>query len=138
MCEPTLEFIDYAATVDGAALGRAEQRRIALEGQVREALERADLLLTPTVACEPFPAAGPVPATIAGRAVPLGGAEPFTMLANLTWLPAISIFAGFTARGLPVGLQVCARWGWDGTLLRLAQIWEERAQAPPPLTASGG
>jgi Asp-tRNA(Asn)/Glu-tRNA(Gln) amidotransferase A subunit family amidase len=135
---PTTEFIDYATEIDGAALGRAEQMRIALEHQVRDAFERTDLLLTPTVACEPFAAEGPVPTKIAGRDVALGGAEPFTMLANLTWLPAISIFAGCTARGLPVGLHITARWGWDAALLRLAQIWEERIHPPPRPTAARG
>lgn len=138
MNPPTTEFIAYAAEVDGAALGRAERLRIALEHQVRDAFERSDLLLTPTVACEPFAAEGPVPTTIAGRDVTLGGAEPFTMLANLTWLPAISIFAGCTARGLPVGLHITARWGWDAVLLRLAALCEERIQPPLRPTAACG
>lgn len=125
LCKPTAEFVEYATSIDGATLGRAEQLRIVVEREVADVFERTDLLLTPTVACEPFAAEGPPPTTIAGREVGLGGVEPFTMLANLAWLPAISIFAGVTARGLPVGIQICARWGWDGTLLRLAHLAEQ-------------
>ena len=48
--------------------------------------------------CRPSPPQGPPP----GGAM----ATPFTMLANLCWNPATSVPAGFTADGLPVGLQI--------------------------------
>ena len=81
-----------------------------------------DLLLTPTVACPAFAAAGPVPAVIDGRDASATGAEAFSMLANATWLPAISIPAGVTKDGLPVGLQVIGRRWSDGLLLQLTQL----------------
>jgi aspartyl-tRNA(Asn)/glutamyl-tRNA(Gln) amidotransferase subunit A len=57
------------------------------------------------------------------------------MLANLCWLPAISVPAGLSASGFPVGLQiVCPRWRDDialrlGRILELAQPWPHRAPA---------
>jgi aspartyl-tRNA(Asn)/glutamyl-tRNA(Gln) amidotransferase subunit A len=47
-----------------------------------------------------------------------------TGLANLTGHPALSIPCGFTAAGLPVGLQLTGRWFDEATLLRLAQAYE--------------
>ena len=52
---------------------------------------------------------------------------------NATWAPAISIPAGVTAAGLPVGLQVIGRRWSDGTLLQLAQLLE--CVQPWPRTA---
>ncbi len=136
LCTATADAIAYAREVDPVALGRAEQSLIALEREVAATFEVADFLFTPTLPCEPFAAEGPAPTTIAGREVPFGGNDPFTPLANLTWLPAISICAGFTARGLPVGLHVSARLGSDGTLLRLAHLWEQALDPVPPVPTS--
>jgi aspartyl-tRNA(Asn)/glutamyl-tRNA(Gln) amidotransferase subunit A len=52
------------------------------------------------------------------------------MLANLCWNPAISVPAGMTSGGLPVGLQVVARRHHDEVPLRLARIWEQVAPWP--------
>jgi Asp-tRNA(Asn)/Glu-tRNA(Gln) amidotransferase A subunit family amidase len=51
-------------------------------------------------------------------------AEAFGMLANACWNPSISIPAGMTSDGLPVGLQIVARRHRDDILLRLARIAE--------------
>ena len=51
----------------------------------------------------------------------------FTVSANLTGLPAISVPAGFTAAGLPVGLQLVGRAFDEATLLRLAHAYERAA-----------
>ena len=48
----------------------------------------------------------------------------FTVSANLTGLPAISVPAGFTAEGLPVGLQLVGRAFDEATLLRLGDACE--------------
>jgi aspartyl-tRNA(Asn)/glutamyl-tRNA(Gln) amidotransferase subunit A len=55
------------------------------------------------------------------------------MLANLAWVPAISIPAGLTSTGLPVGLQVVGRRWTDDLLLQLA-LGVERTH-PWPLHA---
>jgi aspartyl-tRNA(Asn)/glutamyl-tRNA(Gln) amidotransferase subunit A len=102
-----------------------------LERQVAEFFSDHDLLMSPATACAPYGADDPVPSVIGGKDSSQGGAEPFGMLANACWNPAISIPAGFTAAGLPVGLQIVARRHRDDILLRLARIVE--LSSPWPL-----
>jgi Asp-tRNA(Asn)/Glu-tRNA(Gln) amidotransferase A subunit family amidase len=104
--------------------GAALQLRAAVEAEMSSVFADYDLLLTPTVACAAFNAEGPIPDVIDGRDATATGAEAFTMVANLAWLPAISIPAGLTKAGLPVGLQLIGRRWSDGLLLQLARLWE--------------
>ena len=77
----------------------------------------------------------------------------FTVSANLSGLPAISVPCGFTHRlaaptpgnspssegGLPIGLQLMARRFDEATLLRVADAYErdtEWSKQPPPLIPS--
>lgn len=99
--------------------------RTALEASVAEVFEGIDVLLTPTTAIPAHVAEGPPPAEIDGRAVHPALAVPFTMLANLCWNPAISVPAGVTPDGLPVGLQIMTRRHADDVALRLARIAEQ-------------
>lgn len=96
-----------------------------LEQQVAGFFANHDLLLTPSTACRPYAADGPLPDVIDGRDASETHAEPFGVLANVCWNPAISIPAGITADGLPVGLQIMARRHRDDVLLRLARILEQ-------------
>ncbi|HET9611324.1 MAG TPA: amidase family protein [Acidimicrobiales bacterium] len=108
-------------------VARAARRREQLVADAARLFDEVDLLITPTTAVPAFPAEGPPPDVIdGGPAHPLGAsATPFTMLANLCWNPAVSVPAGRTAAGLPVGLQVMARRHHDEIPLRLARIWEQ-------------
>jgi Asp-tRNA(Asn)/Glu-tRNA(Gln) amidotransferase A subunit family amidase len=45
-------------------------------------------------------------------------------IANLTGVPAISMPVGFSADGLPIGLQLFAAWGRDELLLDAAEALE--------------
>ncbi len=107
-----------------------------------------DLYLTPTLACSP-PALGalqPKPqeqramkvvnALRAGRLLKISGIveklardnisfTPFTMLANMTGLPAMSVPLHWTAEGLPLGVQFFAPFGDETTLLQLAAQLEQ-------------
>jgi aspartyl-tRNA(Asn)/glutamyl-tRNA(Gln) amidotransferase subunit A len=82
-----------------------------------------DVLLTPTL---------PLTAFEAGHVAPPGSDQtdwahwtPFTFPFNLTQQPAASIPCGFTAAGLPVGLQIVAAKYQDGLVLRVARAFEE-------------
>ncbi|GHD99475.1 amidase [Defluviimonas sp. 20V17] len=57
---------------------------------------------------------------------------------SLIGLPAISVPAGVSAQGLPMGMQLIGRRGGDRGLLRLAQAWHRATdwpgrRPPPPL-----
>ncbi|KDD88411.1 amidase [Bordetella bronchiseptica] len=85
-------------------------------------LAQFDLVLTPTVPILPF---------AAGREAPEDAASqdwldwnPYTYPFNLTRHPAISLPAGFSAAGLPVGLQLAAGLYQDEWLLGVAALVE--------------
>jgi aspartyl-tRNA(Asn)/glutamyl-tRNA(Gln) amidotransferase subunit A len=101
---------------------RAIRRREQLTLDAAALFAEVDVVLTPTTAVPAFAAEGPPP----GGAM----ATPFTMLANLCWNPSISVPAGSTADGLPVGLQITAARHRDEVPLRLARIWEQAAPWP--------
>ena len=107
------------ATVDYPVrkYARAVRRREQLTLDASRLFSEVDVLLTPTTAVPAFPAEGPPP----GGAM----ATPFTMLANLCWNPSISVPAGLTAEGLPVGLQITGPRHRDDLALRLARIFEQ-------------
>ena len=50
-----------------------------------------------------------------------------TYYISMTGLPAISVPAGMTGSGLPVGLQIVGGWRQDGLLLRAAAAFERAA-----------
>jgi aspartyl-tRNA(Asn)/glutamyl-tRNA(Gln) amidotransferase subunit A len=110
----------------------AARRREQLVLDVARLFGEVDVLITPTTAVAAFPAGGPPPDVIDGEpARPLGAsATPYTMLANLCWNPAVSVPAGRTAEGLPVGLQVMAARHRDEIPLRLARTWEQTRPWP--------
>lgn len=96
-----------------------------LNNEVAEFFLSHDLLMSPATACRPYDAHLTTPQTIDGRDISETGVEPFGMLANACWNPSISIPAGLTSDGLPVGLQITARRHRDDILLRLARIQEQ-------------
>jgi amidase len=120
--------------------------------------ETHDVLVTPTLAHPPLPlgalASKPVErlglrlvARAGSRALlrrffeEVGGrafdATGYTMPFNQTGVPAMSVPLHWTAGGIPIGVQVAARFGAEATLLRLAaqleqaRPWADRAPALP-------
>jgi aspartyl-tRNA(Asn)/glutamyl-tRNA(Gln) amidotransferase subunit A len=88
---------------------RAIRRRQELLAAIAAVFDEVDLLLTPTTATPAFVAEGPPPFEIAGQRVGGMGSVPFTAPFNVSGQPAVSIPAGTTTDGLPVGLQVVTR-----------------------------
>jgi len=63
----------------------------------------------------------------------------FTVSANLSGLPAISVPCGFSSGRLPIGLQLMGRRFDEATLLRVADAYERDttwSKQPPPLLTS--
>jgi aspartyl-tRNA(Asn)/glutamyl-tRNA(Gln) amidotransferase subunit A len=109
---------------------RALRHRRALEEAVADLFRDVDVLLLPATAVPAFAAAGPMPMEVDGRDASHCGPVPFTMLANLCWNPAVSVPAGLTSEGLPVGLQVVGRRHADEVVLRLARLYEQARPWP--------
>jgi len=110
--------------------------------------QRYDLLLTPTLGSEPVPIGSfepPAWEAVAMKVINAFGLHklllksgmvkqmaldnleklPFTQLANLTGLPAMSVPLYWTANNLPLGSQFIAPMGDEHTLLQLAQQLEQ-------------
>ena len=111
---------------------RAQQARHDLWTDVQRFLARFDLLITPTVAVPPFEVGRPAVKEIAGRAVGPLGWIPFTYPFNLTGQPAATVPVGFTASGLPVGLQIVGRRHGDRTVLAASAAFEAAAPWADP------
>ncbi len=110
-------------------IARAESLRTELYHRMRKFLERYDFLLGPVNQVVPFPVETEYPTEIAG----------VKMTNYLDWMkscyyvtitshPAISVPAGFTPEGLPVGLQIVGRYRDDFGVLQLAHAFERETQ----------
>ena len=104
--------------------------------EVHRFLARFDLLITPTLAVAAFPLDAPPIREIAGQPVSPAGLDALHVPFNLTGQPAASVPAGFTAAGLPVGLQIVGRRHADRTVLAASAAFEAAApwaDSKPPL-----
>lgn len=109
------------ATVSVLDYMKAMEQRMAIASAAKLFFERYDLLVGPVM---------PVPAFDAGRDVPDGYASedwewcPYTYICNMTGQPSASLPIGFTAAGLPVGVQIIGRLGGEVDVLRAAMAIE--------------
>ena len=117
-------LIERSGTGSSGDVAAAMQERIMFRQRAHAFFEQFDLLLTPTMPLPPFPVGIDIPDVVAGQ--PVHGMQwtAFTFPFNLTGHPAISVPAGFTSEGLPVGLQIIGRWRTDATVLRAAASFE--------------
>jgi aspartyl-tRNA(Asn)/glutamyl-tRNA(Gln) amidotransferase subunit A len=110
--------------------------RLGWNEHARRFFERYDLLLTPTIACRPFPIGLDGPTEIAGVPVERYDWIPYTFPFNMTGHPAASVPCGLTSDGLPVGLQIVGRRFDDAGVLRAAAAFERAhpwAHLRPPI-----
>jgi aspartyl-tRNA(Asn)/glutamyl-tRNA(Gln) amidotransferase subunit A len=117
---------DYFAALDWAG---------ALRRRCAELFAEIDLILTPTAAALPWPAAQPYPTEIDGRPAGPRDHAVFTAWVNIAGLPAISLPLGRSRDGLPIGIQLVAGFGADDALLDFAEdVCRRRTPTPlPPL-----
>ena len=116
----------------GAAV---ETFRVEMNEAMADLFEQVDIVLCATSPMEPFKAEGPMPYNVGEVAVSPYNAGALTIPANLSGYPAISIPAGLSSSGLPIGLQAYARRHEDALLLDLARVMEQAR--PWPLVAPG-
>jgi amidase len=120
--------LDSASAMSAVDFEKAQHRRTALWQILARFFERHDLLVTPTTSVPAFPLGRSFPEAIAGKKLELPIEWfPFTYPFNITGHPAISVPAGWTAEGLPVGLQIVGRRFADATVLRAAAAFEAAA-----------
>ncbi len=107
-------------------LERAEAQRVAMAARALEFFRTYDLLLTPATIVAPFPIENRYVAECAGKKFDnyvewLGIVYAIT----LACCPALSLPCGFTASGLPVGLQMVAAPRGEAPLLAGAKVLED-------------
>lgn len=107
--------------MSGADYFEATDRVNALRAQCDALLSSFDFILTPTAAALPWPAAEPYPDRIAGQPAGPRAHAIFTGWVNAAGLPAISLPAGFSRAGLPIGIQLVAGFRRDAALLAFAE-----------------
>jgi amidase len=107
-------------------LARAEAQRVAMTARTLEFFETYDLLLAPATIVAPFPVENRYVAECAGKKFDnyvewLGIVYAITLVC----CPALSLPCGFTASGLPVGLQMVAPPRGEAQLLAGARVLED-------------
>jgi amidase len=107
-------------------LERAEAQRVAMTARTLEFFKTYDLLLTPATIVAPFPIENRYVAECAGKKFDnyvewLGIVYAITLVC----CPALSLPCGFTASGLPVGLQMVAAPRGEAPLLAGARVLED-------------
>jgi aspartyl-tRNA(Asn)/glutamyl-tRNA(Gln) amidotransferase subunit A len=124
-----VEGIRAGGAYTGQQLLAATVKRTELFRKVQAWFERCNLVATPTLSRPALSAAHRVeePITVNGQAA--GDMRvawaPYLNVFNLTGHPALSMPAGFTREGLPVGLQLVARWHAEADLFAAARILEK-------------
>ena len=116
---------DQAAGLTGAQALNASAQRTAFYQHMLTLFERFDVLALPSAQVWPFDADQRWPAQIDGRAMDTYHRwMEVVIYATFAGLPCISVPAGFSAAGLPMGLQLIGKPQGDAALLRLARAYE--------------
>ena len=128
LSETFLRQLALAQTISGADYQQAMFDRTILFRRVQSLLQRADLLVMPTISRTALPIAQDLFGTIDIDGEVFGDVRPnwfpWTMSFNMTGHPAVSIPCGFGADGLPIGLQLVGRFRGDVELLRVCALFE--------------
>lgn len=112
---------------------KAQKVRRLIIDAFRKVFTIADVVLTPTTPTAAFERGSHKdPITMYQEDI-------FTIPANLSGLPGISIPGGFTAEGMPVGLQIMGPQQRDATVLQMAHAFEKATafHKEPPQNVGG-
>ncbi|HZM59473.1 MAG TPA: amidase [Vicinamibacterales bacterium] len=118
--------VEQAERARGEDISRALTRQAQMFEQSRLFFERYTYYILPVTQVEPFDVDTPYPTEIAGTAMSsyvdwMRSCWYVTFMSN----PAISVPAGFSATGLPVGLQIVGRHRDEFSVLQLAHAFEQ-------------
>ena len=120
------EEIEAGLRLTGSDLARAETLHGQLHRRFQSFLERYEFFILPVTQLPPFDVTQPYPPEVAGT--------PTTSYIDwmktcwyisITGNPSISVPAGFTPEGLPIGLQIVGRYQADLAVLQLAHAFEQ-------------
>jgi aspartyl-tRNA(Asn)/glutamyl-tRNA(Gln) amidotransferase subunit A len=101
---------------------KAQKVRTLIARDFEEAYRKVDVILTPTT---PGPAFGV--GEVSGDPVQMYLNDIFTVTANMAGVPGISVPAGLSSEGTPLGLQLIGKPFDEATLFRAGQIIEDAA-----------
>src|SRR5580765_8262777 len=106
-----------ASYISAADYINAQRARVTIRAQVNDILKNVDLIASPSSArpATKFTEIDPAAAYIRPS---------YTNPYNLTGLPAISVAAGFSTDGLPIGLQIGGRAFDEATVFQAAYAYE--------------
>jgi amidase len=125
--------IDRGERLTATAIGRAELKRTELFHRLRTFMDRYEFFVLPTVQVPPFDVNQPYVTEIDGTTI-----ETYIdwmkscYYISVTGHPAISVPAGFTDDGLPVGIQIVGRHQDDWGILQLGHAFEQAAKISRP------
>jgi amidase len=126
----TIKFeVSEAEKLSGADIGRALVRQAQMYQQSREFFERYEYFVLPVTQVTPFDVTTEYPREIAGTPM-----SSYIDWRRVCWYvtfmgnPAMSVPCGFTAEGLPVGLQIVGRHRAERSVLQLAYAFEQATQ----------
>ena len=118
-----------------AYYNKARRVRTLIARDFSRAFETVDAILTPTTPSDAFAVGDKMDDPIA-----MYLNDVFTVPASLAGLPAISVPAGLSADGLPLGLHLIARAFDEATMFKVAEVLEQAAgfDAKPQFVAGDG
>ena len=135
--DTVIEEIERGARLTPSEIANAETKHSQLYSRFGQFMGKYEFLVLPTVQVPPFDVNQPYVKEIEGRKLSsyIDWMESCFFI-TLTGHPAISVPSGFTADGLPVGIQIVGRHQADFRVLQMARAFE-RANGPvrPPSIA---
>jgi len=126
MSKATLVWnVERGMELSGPAIARAQSARGEIFTRIAALLQRFDLIVAPSAQVAPFPVEIEYPREVAGVAMEhyLGWMRACSRVTVCSH-PVLGMPAGFTASGLPVGVQLIGRFRGDRELLAHGTAWE--------------
>lgn len=115
-------WVEAARNYDGMSVYTGFNQITLMQERGNRHFAGLDFLLSPTSPEPAFPAEWPMPSNDPARPFEHIG---FTVAYNMTGQPAASINCGYTADGLPIGIQIVGNRFDDLGVLRLSRAYEE-------------